>query len=438
MPIDRKTVERIVRYNRRVIGGLRDTLDRKLISFIGWLYRNLELGPAWERRLRDRLAGRAVPEIVEALRPVLGRLSDAVRAGRASARGYASMVVREYDSAREIEALDTRLPEIGDDLEYFRAAVSLKRDREIPFLQDLLRHLLSYLPTDRRGIAEAERVLRLVRKHLEDLLKMVGTLEGRVSDADTREPIEGAAVEVAGLRGVADREGRYRIDFVPAGRHRAACSAPGYEAAEADVEIRGGEVTIHDWYLKKMVVVTRVLQSRMFYRSYVAYRTPQPFAFLVVFVKTRKPDDPLYSEDSFRSALDYLTHDPECFPTLGMALVSISEKATRRGVKPAPPAVGGAFFVDGREVRGVDWDEVGEEAKKFGISAEELIDQVRYYCAFYRIKNNVARIYREYLGKLEFREGRWVIIPDWERTRVEPRQLYMPELGAPSPEELEV
>ena len=260
MPIDREKVRNIVRYNRRDISGLRETLDRKLISFIGWLYRNLELGPAWERGLQTRLAGRTVPEIVGALRPVVGRLSDAVRAGRASARGYASMIVREYDSAREIEDLDTKLPKIKDDSEYFKAAVFLKSEVEVPFLEDLLRHLLSYLPTDRRGIAEAERVLGRVRKRLEDLLRMVGTLTGHVYDADTKESIEGAETELVPLAGgaalsaVTDKEGHYTIDLIPPGDYRALCRAEGYEEAEDTLTIEAGKVRTKDWFLRKVVV----------------------------------------------------------------------------------------------------------------------------------------------------------------------------------------
>jgi len=259
VPIDREAVKRIVGYNKRDIDGLKETLDRKLISFIGWLYRNLELGPAWERRLRARLAGRIVPEIVEALRDLAGRLSDVVRAGRASARGYASMVVREHDASEEIKSLDTKLPKIADDLGYFKAAVSLKR-YEADFADDLYRHLLAFLPTDRRGIAEAERVLLLIKKRLVDLLKMVGSLEGRVFNADTKEPIEGAEVELIPLVGgtalsaVTDKYGYYRIDFIPPGSYGGSCRAEGYGEAEDTFAIEAGKIKIKDWYLEPIPV----------------------------------------------------------------------------------------------------------------------------------------------------------------------------------------
>ncbi|MBA7593150.1 hypothetical protein ES703_00067 [subsurface metagenome] len=180
------------------------------------------------------------------------------------------------------------------------------------------------------------------------------------------------------------------------------------------------------------VVLTRVLQSRMFYRSYKAKLTPQPFAFLVAFVKTREPEK--YPEEFMKSAIDFLTYDANAFKSLGVAITNVGALWLKRGKFTEFPA--GAYFVDGREVRAVDWDEVEDEAKKFGLTPEELIEQIRYYCAFYRIRFGEARIYREYIGYLTFERGRWVIHPDWERTKVEPGETLIPE--APHPDDLEV
>lgn len=190
--------------------------------------------------------------------------------------------------------------------------------------------------------------------------------------------------------------------------------------------------TIDRKFLPPVPPVTRVLQSRMFYRSYKAKGTPQPFAFLVAFVKTREPEK--YPEEFMRSAIKFLTEDPEAFSTLGMAISNVGALWVQRGKFKEFSA--GAYFVDGSEVRPVDWDEVEEEARKFGLSPEDLIDQIRYYCAFYRIRMGAPRIYREYIGYLTFEDGRWVIHPDWGRTRADPRETLIPE--APPAGELEV
>lgn len=178
--------------------------------------------------------------------------------------------------------------------------------------------------------------------------------------------------------------------------------------------------------------VTRVLHSRMFYRSYKAKGTPQPFAFLVALVKTREPEK--YPEKFMKSAIKFLTEDPDAFSSLGEAITNVGKLWVKRGKFKEFSA--GAYFVDGREVRRVDWDEVEGEAKKFGIRPEELIDQIRYYCAFYRISMGAARIYREYIGYLTFEKGIWDIHPDWGRTRAEPEKTLIPE--APPVKELKL
>ncbi len=58
-----------------------------------------------------------------------------------------------------------------------------------------------------------------------------GTLQGRVVDAKTGEPLVGAHVFLAGstLGATTDRDGRYRLAHLPPGRHEIAASMLGYE-----------------------------------------------------------------------------------------------------------------------------------------------------------------------------------------------------------------
>lgn len=73
-----------------------------------------------------------------------------------------------------------------------------------------------------------------------------GALEGRVTDAETGLPLAAANIVVEGtvLGTMSDREGRYRLPGVPAGRQRVVFSVMGYETAvrevgiEADATIR--------------------------------------------------------------------------------------------------------------------------------------------------------------------------------------------------------
>ncbi len=74
----------------------------------------------------------------------------------------------------------------------------------------------------------------------------VGSVEGKVTDKYTHQPLFAADVMVAGtgLGGITDRDGKFAISDVPAGSHRVTVSMMGYEvAAVDDVEVRDGSVT---------------------------------------------------------------------------------------------------------------------------------------------------------------------------------------------------
>lgn len=68
-------------------------------------------------------------------------------------------------------------------------------------------------------------------------VRMTGSLEGHVYDAEIHRPIEGVSVEIAGLRATTDTEGHYRIDGIPAGIHVVRRSIPSHKTLEDLVEI---------------------------------------------------------------------------------------------------------------------------------------------------------------------------------------------------------
>ena len=72
----------------------------------------------------------------------------------------------------------------------------------------------------------------------------IGTVPGRVVDAETLEPIPGAAVSLPGLATAkADGEGQFRLEKVPAGLAVIKGEAPGYVAAHVPVDVISGETS---------------------------------------------------------------------------------------------------------------------------------------------------------------------------------------------------
>jgi len=396
MPIDVKRIRELISRNRSDILAVDEYFAHKIGAVTRYLYFWLER----EGRTRDakRLRGMATSkERVAWLRPRVERLPE-------RSRFYARSIISEVDVRAEIELLDIYLPRIADPLTILKQSIALKTN-EVDFCRDLLRSLLSYLPTQTRWIAEVERVLTLTLRRLDELRAMVGSLEGHVYDAETKEPIGGAKVEVgifeiAGLAGTTNAEGYYRIDTIPADTYPTSCSADGYERQETRLEIKGGAVVVKDWFLKPIVVVPkvwRVHKAHMWYRRYKARVTPNPYAMISVFAYTRHPDD--YPEELFDDALDFLERrgayrdwdmlhpeEPSAFASFGLAEVSASPAALRRGYSPP-----GAYFkVEGIEREQVDEDELGDYEE----------DEIRYYVALYKIRGTEAYIAYEAWGKL--------------------------------------
>ncbi len=75
-----------------------------------------------------------------------------------------------------------------------------------------------------------------------------GRLVGRIDEASTGRPLEGAIVQVEGapLRGVTDEAGRYVINAIPAGNYRVSVDYVGYGPVIVDVSIAAGQATTLD------------------------------------------------------------------------------------------------------------------------------------------------------------------------------------------------
>lgn len=76
-----------------------------------------------------------------------------------------------------------------------------------------------------------------------------GNLEGYVTSATSKGPIEGAIVESGIFSGVTDATGYYSIPNIIAGSYTFACSAEGYISASAPVDIVVGVTSVQDFEL---------------------------------------------------------------------------------------------------------------------------------------------------------------------------------------------
>ncbi len=76
--------------------------------------------------------------------------------------------------------------------------------------------------------------------------QQAGTVEGRVTDAHTGEPLSGVLIEATGAEGpvISDRQGRWRLQLTP-GSHRLTASFIGYAEESREIDVgRGGRVEI--------------------------------------------------------------------------------------------------------------------------------------------------------------------------------------------------
>ena len=174
--IDRRRILTLLGYNRGYIEDLSTGVGGKFAAFHYSLYMNLARGPAWERELEPRLRAMTTEERIDYLRGVLDSLSDIVRWGRRSARGYATVLIFEWDLRAEIAALrrevEARAPRLAD-RELLTHAISLK-SRERDFLTELVPSLREVdLP---RWAEIAEDYLSRIERWLGELHRMIALL----------------------------------------------------------------------------------------------------------------------------------------------------------------------------------------------------------------------------------------------------------------------
>jgi len=262
-----------------------------------------------------------------------------------------------------------------------------------------------------------------------DLVPAFGSLEGFVRDAKTKQPIRGAIVEVEVaaegkvrlFREVTDKDGHYRIDRIPAGKWKATVRAAGYGPASQDVEIRPGEVTRKDWELYK--APTRIIQGRMYYRTYFRRYTPDPFAFVAVIAKTFEPDRPELREQEMLKAVEEVEDAIAISLTLGRRVRREEyERLVEMGWSEVNFKAEGiiSHIVDGRDERTISVDELREEAETLAKWKEEpgkveeamrdLLSTPWYYVVFYRQeRGRETRVHKEYFGRIRYEAGRWVV-----------------------------
>jgi hypothetical protein len=340
-PQQQQRIRTLLGYNRRDIGGIDYYFERKLAAYFGLLYRELERGTPDERYY---------VYLLRRIRETRGR-AESIRAKfrelKGTARFYASALLTEWDARQGIAVLEMK--------------VERKKD-----LEDAARE------------------------------KFLAT-QGREPEPDELE--EAAATELLDRAiELKTKEAVFLTDLVEGLKTRVP------ERPEWAEDVNKVLERVKKWLeellsMLPLAKLWRLHASHMWYRSYKARETPDPYAMVSVFVYTRKKDK--YKEWMFESALDFLERrgefedyemmhpeEPSAFPTFHAAEVGASKAALRKGFV----APGAYYEVEGWEFpREVDEDEKGDYNE----------DEWRYYVAFYRTRGNKVEIYREYYGKLE-------------------------------------
>jgi hypothetical protein len=93
--------------------------------------------------------------------------------------------------------------------------------------------------------------LAVAPTHAVDAAEGVGSITGMVSNAATRNLLEGAKVEVPqlGLAALTDTAGRFVLSAVPAGAHELVVSYVGLDPARSQVTVAAGARVVRDFDL---------------------------------------------------------------------------------------------------------------------------------------------------------------------------------------------
>jgi TonB-dependent starch-binding outer membrane protein SusC len=87
----------------------------------------------------------------------------------------------------------------------------------------------------------------------------VGTVTGRITDAQSAQPLPGVTVTVAGRTGISRDDGRFMITSVPAGRHQLEARVLGYGTVTRDIDVPAGQVVSVDLAMEAQAIVLRDL-----------------------------------------------------------------------------------------------------------------------------------------------------------------------------------
>jgi hypothetical protein len=253
--LDRARIFELLRLNKgyvQELGSGVDGLERgvrgKFAAFWGLLYENLKRGDKRERALELSIRPLPMEDRIRVLRSALVWLSDVVRYGRRSARGYAQLVIFEFDLRGRVNDVRKRVGELD---------ITIERQRPKLTDEELLDRAIE--------LKEGERdFVSVSATFFDDLAK---------------------SFEEVGL-----------TDWAPRARGLHKRALDFYERILRWLdELRR---------MKPPVKLWRVLKARLWYANLRRRYTPDPWCMVAVFTFTRKPEE--YKEKDLDAALDEL------------------------------------------------------------------------------------------------------------------------------------
>ena len=171
----------------------------------------------------------------------------------------------------------------------------------------------------------------------------VGTIAGRVTDADTGAALPGALVSASGVvEAITGAEGLYRLDGVPAGLPVLTASHPDYEAASESRELLAGGTEEADFALKPRNEAAEAIGKTL-------DETGRVDLYGILFdtnEATIRPE----SEETLQAVLDVLTEREALSVTLTGHTDSVGSDSANLGLSQRRAAAVAAWLID----RGVD------------------------------------------------------------------------------------